>query len=319
MWKQWSRRSWPHGPIAPFNRVALGQAKRVRFRSRGRGLGSIENKRNDTGLRFAFVHLPREAPWTPALPPAIPAGRGAAKRARRARNRQRREERKLGGHRYAGVVCWQELQLRVRIDWNDPVVAHAACCRVDLPPCSRTGRAVPGPAGQTATAFATRCNWSSKGFRSTNPSIREARVRWEPTWVPQPMRFCPRRARLAWTNFSRIFSPKAEHGKAIRRLQRKLDRQRRAANPHNYDERGRVKKGSKKEPLRWKNSRGYERTRRQYATACRTRAAHRKSLHGKLAHELAAMGDTIILEKNSYRAWQKQFGRSVSERLQGCL
>src|SRR5260221_3512252 len=34
------------------NRVCVGKARRVRFKSRGRGLGSIENKRNDTGLRF---------------------------------------------------------------------------------------------------------------------------------------------------------------------------------------------------------------------------------------------------------------------------
>jgi hypothetical protein len=40
------------------------------------------------------------------------------------------EVRKLVGHRGAGFVFWQELQLRVHIDWNDPVVAHAACCRV---------------------------------------------------------------------------------------------------------------------------------------------------------------------------------------------
>src|SRR5947208_6226197 len=36
------------------NRVCLGQARRVRFRSRGRGLSSIENKRNDTGLHFVL-------------------------------------------------------------------------------------------------------------------------------------------------------------------------------------------------------------------------------------------------------------------------
>ena len=36
------------------NRVCLGQARRVRFKSRGRGLSSIENKRNDTGLRFVL-------------------------------------------------------------------------------------------------------------------------------------------------------------------------------------------------------------------------------------------------------------------------
>src|SRR5258708_8211102 len=36
------------------NRVCVGKAKRVRFKSRGRRLDSIENKRNDTGLRFAL-------------------------------------------------------------------------------------------------------------------------------------------------------------------------------------------------------------------------------------------------------------------------
>jgi hypothetical protein len=36
------------------NRVCVGEARRVRFKSRGRGLGSIENKRNDTGLHFVL-------------------------------------------------------------------------------------------------------------------------------------------------------------------------------------------------------------------------------------------------------------------------
>src|SRR5580704_17248938 len=36
------------------NRVCVGEARRVRFKSRGRGLDSVENKRNDTGLRFVL-------------------------------------------------------------------------------------------------------------------------------------------------------------------------------------------------------------------------------------------------------------------------
>src|SRR5205807_6243458 len=36
------------------NRVCVGKAKRVRFKSKSRGLDSIENKRNDTGLRFVL-------------------------------------------------------------------------------------------------------------------------------------------------------------------------------------------------------------------------------------------------------------------------
>ena len=42
-----------------------------------------------------------------------------------------------------------------------------------------------------------------------------------------------------------------------------------------------------------------------------------KSLHGQLAHEIVAVGDTIITEQISYRAWQKQFGRSVGLRAPG--
>src|SRR5260370_22656071 len=34
------------------SRMAVGKAKRARFRSKGRGLDSVENKRNDTGLRL---------------------------------------------------------------------------------------------------------------------------------------------------------------------------------------------------------------------------------------------------------------------------
>ncbi len=40
-------------------RLMLGQARRVRFKSRGRGLSSLENKRNDTGLRF-MLQKPEE-------------------------------------------------------------------------------------------------------------------------------------------------------------------------------------------------------------------------------------------------------------------
>src|SRR5690348_6474819 len=67
------------------NRVCLGQARRVRFRSRGRGLSSVENKRNDTGLRFVL-------------------------------------ERPEAGN--AGYLQWQGDRLPASIDWEDPVVTY---------------------------------------------------------------------------------------------------------------------------------------------------------------------------------------------------
>src|ERR1043166_6484952 len=65
------------------NRVCLGQARLVRFKSRGRGLSSVENKRANTGLRFVLQ----------------PPEQGNA-----------------------GSLLWQGDQIPARIDWRDPVV-----------------------------------------------------------------------------------------------------------------------------------------------------------------------------------------------------
>ena len=65
------------------NRVCVGKAKRVRFKSRGRGLDSIENKRNDTGLRFEL-------------------------------------QKPTDDHQ--GSLVWNTDHLPALIDWNDPVL-----------------------------------------------------------------------------------------------------------------------------------------------------------------------------------------------------
>ncbi len=67
------------------NRVCLGQASRVRFKSRGRGLSSVENKRANTGLRFV-LQPPEEG--------------------------------------NAGYLQWQGDQVPALIDWEDPVVKY---------------------------------------------------------------------------------------------------------------------------------------------------------------------------------------------------
>lgn len=73
------------------NRVCLGQARRVRFRSHGRGLSSIENKRNDTGLRFV-LQKPEEGTQ--------------------------------------GCLIWKDDHLVALIDWEDPVVKHGLDQRI---------------------------------------------------------------------------------------------------------------------------------------------------------------------------------------------
>ena len=46
-------------------------------------------------------------------------------------------------------------------------------------------------------------------------------------------------------------------------------------------------------------------------------AEHRKSLHGQLVNHVFSMGNEIKLEKLSYRAFQKMFGKSVGMRAPG--
>jgi transposase len=99
----------------------------------------------------------------------------------------------------------------------------------------------------------------------------------------------------------------------IRRLQRKMDRSRRATNPDNFNPNGSVKKGKK----RWNNSKTYLKTRNAKANLERKLAAHRKSLHGELVNSILRTGDTIKLEKLSYKAFQKLFGKSVGKRAPG--
>ncbi len=101
--------------------------------------------------------------------------------------------------------------------------------------------------------------------------------------------------------------------KVLRRLQRKMNRSRRATNPDNYNPNGTVKRGKKQ----WNSSKSYLKVRNSKANLERKLAAHRKSLHGQLVNDILAYGDTIQLEKLSYKAFQKLFGKSVGKRAPG--
>ena len=94
--------------------------------------------------------------------------------------------------------------------------------------------------------------------------------------------------------------------RTIRRMQRKLDRQRRANNPDN----GRVKPG----PKRWGPSNRQRGTQDQLAELFRRETAHRRTLHGQLANRVLAMDRVVKMKKVPYRAFERQSGRSVSVR-----
>ena len=258
------------------NRVCVGQARRVRFKSRGRGLASLENKRNDTGLRFV-LQTPEE------------------------------------GH--AGYLVWHDDQLGALIDWNDPVVKHG----LDQP--IKYARLIRRPASSPRAQGADRegdryfVQLALRGVPYQKPKHEVGKDTIGLDLGPASIAIVPREAEARLDLLCAELRPDEQ---AIRRLQRQMDRQRRAANPEHYDEQGRVKKRGKGAP-RWKQSRGYQATRRRKASRERRLSAHRKSLHGRLIHQIVSVGNTILTEKISYQGWQKQYGRSVGLRAPGML
>jgi transposase len=256
------------------NRVCLGEARRVRFKSRGRGLGSIENKRNDTGLRFVL---------------------------------------QKPGEGQQAFLIWQQDQFPALINWDDPVVKHGLDQRVKYARLLQRKASSPQAQGADCQGYRYSVQLALEGIPYHKPKHTVGSDIIGADLGPSTIALVPREAKASLELFCEQLSPDERR---IRRLQRQMDRQRRTSNPDNYDEQGRIKKHGKKR-LHWNSSRTYEKIRRRKATKERKLAAHRRSLHGKTVHEVVAVGNTVILEKLSYKAWQKQYGRSVGLRAPG--
>ncbi len=87
-----------------------------------------------------------------------------------------------------------------------------------------------------------------------------------------------------------------------RRIQRYMDRSKRALNPNNYKEDGTVKKGR----LQWTYSKRYARARNQLKELYRKQAALRKQDHFLLVNELIQLGDTFKIEKMNFQGLQRR-------------
>jgi len=255
-------------------RVYLGQARRVRFKNRVRGLSSLENKRNDTGLRFVL---------------------------------QKPEE----GNQ--GFLIWKDDQLAALIDWEDPVVKHGLAQRIKYARLVQRKASSLQAKGADALGFRYAVQLVLEGVPHHKPKHPVGSDIIGADLGPSTIALFPREGEASLSVFCEELAPNEQ---ATRRLQRKMDRQRRAANPENYDAKGRIRSTGKKK-LHWKSSRSYEKTRRRKAAKERALAAYRKSLHGRKVHEIVAVGNTIILEKISYKGWQKRYGKSVGIRAPG--
>jgi len=259
------------------NRVCVGKAHRVRFKSKSRGLDSIENKRSDTGMRFV-------------LEPSVEG-------------------------RPHGFLLWHDDRLPALIDWDDPVVAYGLGHEVKYARLVRRRASSPRARGADREGERFYVQLVLKGLPHHKPKHTAGTDTIGLDLGPQSLAIVPRQAEAQLVPLCAELRPDA---RAMRRLQRRMERQRRAANPEHYDDKGRPKKRGKGAP-RWKESRSYQATRRRKAARERKLAAHRKSLHGRLAHQLVRTGNTIITEKLSYKGWQKRYGKSVGRCAPGML
>jgi hypothetical protein len=260
-------------------RIAFGKAKKVRFRSKGRGIDSLEGKSNQTGVRFVLAR-PQEG--------------------------------------NEGHLVWGQLKVSAMLNWIDPVVRHGLACRIKYVRLIRRKASSPKAKGADCTGHRYYAQLIVEGKPYQKPKNKPGSAIIGLDIGPSTIAVVSQDGQVALLQqFCAELTPNV---KAKRRVQRKLDRQRRAGNPDNFDEKGRVRKLSGKGQRRrlvWHNSNGYRETRQRLATADRKLAAHRKSLHGRLANDLARAGNIIKTEKVSYKGWQKLYGRSVGTRAPG--
>ncbi len=115
--------------------------------------------------------------------------------------------------------------------------------------------------------------------------------------------------------------------KEIAKLNRKIDRSRRANNPENFNEDGTIKRGIR---LVWNDSNRYRALLKEKAELQRKQAAIRKQQHIDRANSLLKEGETFIVENNKISSWtaraketkvnektgkiqkNKRFGKSVA-------
>lgn len=97
---------------------------------------------------------------------------------------------------------------------------------------------------------------------------------------------------------------KREYQKELEVLERKMDRSRRATNPDNYDDKGRIVAKEKRAP--WVYSKKYNVLKSKHSEICRRYTNKRKILQNDLSNKLLEMGDTFYIENCNIASMAKR-------------
>jgi transposase len=258
------------------NRACVGEARRVRFRGKGRGLDSVEGKTNTSGLRFHLL---------------------------------------AGADGNQGWLSWNGEQIPALIDWQDEVIHHGLQQRIKYVRLLRHRASSPQARGTDRRGFVYSVQLILEGQPLQKPKNMPGKGAVGLDLGPSTLAIVPAVGPARLLLLAEELAPDA---RTRRRLQRHLERERRANNPEHYDAQGRINKRRRDQGRRvWKESRSYQKTRRRLAATEHKLAAHRRSLHGNLANQIIRLGDDLRIEKVSYKGWQRRFGRSVRMRAPG--
>lgn len=213
------------------------------------------------------------------------------------------------GIRYrSGFVCWQGLKLACIIDPADPVVAHGLRHLIKYCRLVKRRFGVNGKVRFFVQLILEGIPYQKQQFPEGEVGLDIG---------PSTIGYVSENQAQLETFCQELKSKQQE----IRRLQRKLERSRRATNPQNYnadaDADGTVKNRQLKGKLKWHFSNGYRNNKTKLAEVLRQQKAHRKTLHGNLVNRILKNGKRIKTEKLSYKAFQKRFGKSVQFRAPG--
>ena len=208
---------------------------------------------------------------------------------------------------------WGKLKIKANIDWLNPVIKHGLDCRIKY--CRILWRNLNGKRRwyvqliNEGLPYQKPKNYVSDGLIGLDLNV----------------------SNIAFVGDNKAgLLPFAKdvptYQKEIRRLQRKMERSRRANNLDNYhptfeSQKGRkiiLKKGkSIKGKRQWNKSKTYIKTAAKKRELERRKTAYAKSQNRKIVNEILRHGKHIKTEAISVKGWQKRYGKAIGAKSPG--
>ena len=193
-----------------------------------------------------------------------------------------------GPNRWDGMIVWNGLEIKCDIDWSDPYVRKSigknavSYCEIKRIWFKSGWRyyVILYLAGDAPRKFKM-----GKGTAGIDPGVSTEAVDTDNQ------------------SFIEELAPKCkEYNRHIARLQRSIDRERRIANPDNYNADGTAKNGRHD----WKKSNTQRRKDAEVKALYRKKSAYTNCMHRRLANRILQEADTVITEDMNFQALAKR-------------